>query len=97
MEKILISCLSQDGTAWLREEVLHDPRELSGRVGGPFFPTAPLKTEQEIVFCSYSVFIGMLCHIPHATGSPVSYGALTSHLITSVINRILNISLLVMS
>ena len=97
MEKILIS-----GPAWLREGggggvegVLHDPRELSGRVGGPF--PSPLrryeKTEQEGVFCSDSVFIGMLRHITqsHVTARPVTYGVLlsgilTSHLITSVMN-----------
>ena len=58
------------------------------------FPTAPLKTEQEGVFCSDSVFIGMLRHITHATARPVTYGVLlcgilTSHLITSVMNSIL--------
>ena len=49
------------------------------------------KTEQEGVFCSDSVFIGMLRHITHATARPVTYGVLlsgilTSHLITSVMN-----------
>jgi len=40
--------------------------------------TALLKTEQEGVFCSDSVFISMLRHITAATARQVTYGMLLS-------------------
>ena len=72
----MISVLSQAGTAWLREKVLHDPRELNERVGrwAVAFLIAPLKTEQDGVFFPDSVSIDMLCHITHARVRPVAYG-----------------------
>ena len=77
MEKILISGLSKAGTAWLRGGVLHDLRKLSGRMGGPSsLPHCFAEKTEQGVFCSDSVFIGMLRHITLVTAHPVTYGVL---------------------
>jgi len=58
---ILLSGLSQTGTAWLRVAVLHDPREFFPRVDGwadPSFtaPLAKTKHERSVVLLQLGIY-----------------------------------------